>query len=140
MDQSDDRGQFLLNGSANFLTVPHITESLAGRAVFLTMLPLSQGEIASASDGLLDLSFTEQSRLLDLGSSPLGMEDYLELICRAGFQKRYGAHRGAPVSAGSAVTCLRSPPVISLALRMSATWISSPSCCVCSRRALRVST
>ena len=85
VDQSDDRGQFLLNGSANFLTVPHITESLAGRAVFLTMLPLSQGEIASASDGLLDLSFTEQSRLLDLGSSPLGMEDYLELICRGGF-------------------------------------------------------
>lgn len=85
VDASDERGQFLLNGSANFLTVPHITESLAGRAVFLTMLPLSQGEIVSAGDGLLDLSFAEQGHLLGLGTAPLVMEDYLELICRGGF-------------------------------------------------------
>ena len=84
-DASDRRGQFLLNGSANFLTVPHITESLAGRAVFLTMLPLSQGEIASTGDGLLDLSFEDQDRLLGLGASTLRMADYLELICRGGF-------------------------------------------------------
>ncbi|MXZ31192.1 MAG: AAA family ATPase [Acidimicrobiia bacterium] len=84
-DARDERGQFLLNGSANFLTVPHITESLAGRAVFLTMLPLSQGEIAATGDGLLDRSFADGSDLLDLGDSPLRMDDYLELICRGGF-------------------------------------------------------
>ena len=84
-DAGDERGQFLLNGSANFLTVPHITESLAGRAVFLTMLPLSQGEIASTSDGLLDRSFIDRDGLLDLGGSPLGVRDYVELICRGGF-------------------------------------------------------
>ena len=84
-DANDERGQFLLNGSANFLTVPHITESLAGRAVFLTMLPLSQGEIAATDDGLLDLSFAEQDDLLGLGASPLATEDYVELICRGGF-------------------------------------------------------
>ncbi|MCY4421476.1 MAG: ATP-binding protein [Acidimicrobiaceae bacterium] len=84
-DSSDRRGQFLLNGSANFLTVPHITESLAGRAVFLTMLPLSQGEINAAGDGLLDCSFTDQDRLLNVDAMPLRMADYLELICRGGF-------------------------------------------------------
>ena len=84
-DANDERGQFLLNGSANFLTVPHITESLAGRAVFLTMLPLSQGEIAATDDGLLDLSFADQDDLLGLGASPLRTEDYVELICRGGF-------------------------------------------------------
>lgn len=84
-DSSDRRGQFLLNGSANFLTVPHITESLAGRAVFLTMLPLSQGEIAGAGDGLLDCSFTDQDRLLGANVLPLRMADYIELICRGGF-------------------------------------------------------
>lgn len=84
-DASDRRGQFLLNGSANFLTVPHITESLAGRAVFLTMLPLSQGEITSTGDGLLDLSFEDRDQLLDLGASTQRMADYLELICRGGF-------------------------------------------------------
>lgn len=85
VDASDSRGQFLLNGSANFLTVPHITESLAGRAVFLTMLPLSQGEIASTGDGLLDLSFEGQDQLLDVGAATLDVTDYLELICRGGF-------------------------------------------------------
>lgn len=84
-DASDRRGQFLLNGSANFLSVPHITESLAGRAVFLTMLPLSQGEIASTGDGLLDLSFEGRDQLLDLDASTQRMADYLELICRGGF-------------------------------------------------------
>ncbi len=85
VDTSERRGQFLLNGSANFLTVPHITESLAGRAVFLTMLPLSQGEIVGSGDGLLDRSFADQRHLLDLGGSPLDMGDYLRLICRGGF-------------------------------------------------------
>jgi len=84
-DTRDERGQFLLNGSANFLTVPHITESLAGRAVFLTMLPLSQGEIAATGDGLLERSFAGSANLLDLGDSPLRADDYLELICRGGF-------------------------------------------------------
>ena len=84
-DARDERGQFLLNGSANFLTVPHITESLAGRAVFLTMLPLSQGEIAATGDGLLDRSFADTSTLLNLGDSPFQVDDYLELICRGGF-------------------------------------------------------
>ena len=84
-DTRDARGQFLLNGSANFLTVPHITESLAGRAVFLTMLPLSQGEIAATGDGLLERSFAGSANLFDLGDSPLRADDYLELICRGGF-------------------------------------------------------
>lgn len=85
VDASDRRGQFLLNGSANFLTVPHITESLAGRAVFLTMLPLSQGEIIATDDRLLDLAFTQGFDLAGIGGSSLRMEDYLELICRGGF-------------------------------------------------------
>ena len=84
-DADDERGQFLLNGSANFLTVPHITESLAGRAVFLTMLPLSQGEITATGDGLLDRAFAGAGGLVDLGGSSLDMGDYVELICRGGF-------------------------------------------------------
>ncbi len=89
-DSSDRRGQFLLNGSANFLTVPHISESLAGRAVFLTMLPLSQGEIAGAADGLLDRSFADQDRLLRMDVAPRRMTDYLDLICRGGFPEVVG--------------------------------------------------
>lgn len=34
LDADSSPGQFLLNGSADFLTVPTLSESLAGRAVF----------------------------------------------------------------------------------------------------------
>lgn len=85
VDNNDEPGQFLLNGSANFLTVPHITESLAGRAVFLTLWPLSQGEIHGEGDGLLDLAFSDQSNFRDLSGSDEDMSGYLSRICRGGF-------------------------------------------------------
>lgn len=44
----DDRtpGRFLLSGSANFALLRDITESLAGRAVYLTLYPFTRREIA----------------------------------------------------------------------------------------------
>lgn len=44
VDADPAPGAFLLTGSANFLTVPHLSESLAGRASFLDLLPLSATE------------------------------------------------------------------------------------------------
>lgn len=43
----DDRrpGRFLLTGSANILTLPKVSESLAGRMSIVRLLPLSQAEI-----------------------------------------------------------------------------------------------
>ena len=38
-------GRFLLTGSANVLTLPQISESLAGRMEVLTLWPFSQGEL-----------------------------------------------------------------------------------------------
>src|SRR5882724_5186082 len=45
VDDNPAPGQFLLNGSADFLTVPTISESLAGRAAFLELWPFTQGEL-----------------------------------------------------------------------------------------------
>ena len=50
VDENDARGRFLLTGSTNFLTVPTISESLAGRAVILRLWPFSQAELAAAGD------------------------------------------------------------------------------------------
>jgi predicted AAA+ superfamily ATPase len=44
VDQRQDRGQFILSGSAKFLTVPTLSESLAGRAGFVDLWPLSLAE------------------------------------------------------------------------------------------------
>jgi len=40
-----DKGQFILTGSQNLLLSQHISETLAGRAAMLVLLPLSLREI-----------------------------------------------------------------------------------------------
>ena len=44
----------MLTGSSNFLTVPTISESLAGRAGFVEVWPFTQGELSGKSDGFID--------------------------------------------------------------------------------------
>ncbi|MEJ5226835.1 ATP-binding protein [Thermodesulfovibrio sp.] len=45
VDKDRTPGRFLLSGSANFLLLKHITESLAGRAVYFNMSPMSRREL-----------------------------------------------------------------------------------------------
>ncbi len=85
VDDDLSRGQFLLNGSADFLTVPTISESLAGRAAFLELWPFTQGEILQQPDGFIAAAFEDPDRLLDGGPSTLGVLDYLNRACAGGF-------------------------------------------------------
>ena len=52
----DDRknGQWLLTGSQNFVLMQGVSQSLAGRAAVLTLLPLSMSELAGHADSALD--------------------------------------------------------------------------------------
>ncbi len=84
VDTDTSPGQFLLNGSADFLTVPTLSESLAGRAVFHDLWPFSQGEIEGTGDGLLAAAFADPDRLIDV-DSPLAPDEYLERICMGGY-------------------------------------------------------
>jgi hypothetical protein len=54
VDQGRRPGRFLLSGSANFSLLAGVTESLAGRAIYLTMHPFSRRE---ASGGLAATPF-----------------------------------------------------------------------------------
>lgn len=45
VDAKKDRGQFILTGSNNFLLNENISQSLAGRVVFLNLLPFSYEEL-----------------------------------------------------------------------------------------------
>jgi len=51
----DDRraGRFLLTGSANILTLPQVSESLAGCVEIVSLLPLSRAEIRGKGPGSL---------------------------------------------------------------------------------------
>ncbi|MBE3035071.1 MAG: ATP-binding protein, partial [Actinobacteria bacterium] len=48
VDRDPSPGGFLITGSANLLGLRHVTESLAGRAIYLELLPLSWSEIVGA--------------------------------------------------------------------------------------------
>ena len=55
----DDRrpGRFLLTGSANILTLPQVSESLAGRMEIVNLLPLSRAEIRGKKPTFLKKAF-----------------------------------------------------------------------------------
>lgn len=58
VDRDPSPGAFLLTGSANLLTAPRIVDSLAGRMGIVTLLPLSQSEIARhPPDNVVDRLF-----------------------------------------------------------------------------------
>jgi predicted AAA+ superfamily ATPase len=50
VDKDRKSGRFLLTGSANFLLLKDIAESLAGRAVYLTLQPFTRREITAKTD------------------------------------------------------------------------------------------
>lgn len=59
VDHDRRPGRFLLTGSANVLSLPRLSESLAGRMEVLTLWPLSQGEIEGLREGFVDGVFAE---------------------------------------------------------------------------------
>lgn len=85
VDRDPSPGQFVLTGSSNFLTVPTISESLAGRAGFVEVWPFTQGELAGVSDRLVDLLFTGTAALAGYRPSGLSRGALLERICTGGY-------------------------------------------------------
>ena len=58
VDQDRRPGRFLLTGSANLLTLPTVSDSLAGRMEVVTLLPLSQPELERTTGRFIDLAFS----------------------------------------------------------------------------------
>jgi predicted AAA+ superfamily ATPase len=85
VDRDPTPGQFVLTGSSNFLTVPGISESLAGRAGFVEVWPFTQGELAGVSDRFVDLIFTGVEALARYRPSGLGRDDLLGRVCVGGY-------------------------------------------------------
>jgi predicted AAA+ superfamily ATPase len=56
LDESDQKGRFILTGSNNFLMLENITQSLAGRIGYLELLPFSYNEIQKIPDYDLTLN------------------------------------------------------------------------------------
>lgn len=84
VDEDNTPGQFLLAGSTRFLTVPKISESLAGRAAIVELWPFSVGERLGTAVNLCDQLFNDPVALQGHQSS-WRREDYLRAIVDGGY-------------------------------------------------------
>ncbi|MEU5157444.1 ATP-binding protein [Glycomyces sp. NPDC021274] len=84
-DLDDAPGQFVLSGSTRFLTVPTLSESLAGRAVFVDLWPLSAAERTRSEVDAPALLFDRERLLHSLPASQWDRSDYFKLICEGGY-------------------------------------------------------
>ena len=85
VDQSDNRIHFVLSGSANFLMIPGIAESLAGRVAIIEVWPFSQGEITGTSDRFLTQLLEDATNLVQPKYPTLDRESYFERIILGGY-------------------------------------------------------
>lgn len=89
VDKNRQRGQYVLAGSTRFLTEPRLSESLAGRARFVDLWPLTQGEIEeySAGDRFVDSAVEGEEALGELGARTPGesRRATFERVIRGGY-------------------------------------------------------
>jgi predicted AAA+ superfamily ATPase len=85
VDADPSPGQFILSGSSRFLTVPTLSESLAGRAVFLDLWPLSMAERTGGPTDFFSRLFDTSSSGLAGHESRWTRDDYIRVICEGGF-------------------------------------------------------
>lgn len=87
VDEDRTPGRFLLTGSTRFLTVPTISESLAGRVAIVDLWPFSQGEIellGPSGDAFLPGLFG--SNAMWTGAERQATRaDYMSRVCVGGF-------------------------------------------------------
>ena len=85
VDIDNRPGQFLLTGSTRFLTVPTLSESLAGRVDLIDLWPFSQGELDQHREGFIDRVFASTAALRRLRPPHISRDAVFERVCRGGF-------------------------------------------------------
>jgi len=88
VDRKRSPGRFLLTGSANVLSLPRLSESLAGRMEILTLWPLSQGEIEGARESFLDAVFAKTMPSIHMKATERA--DLLKRVTRGGYPEIQG--------------------------------------------------
>jgi predicted AAA+ superfamily ATPase len=72
VDNDRRAGRFLLTGSANILTLPRVSESLAGRMEIVSLMPISRAEMEGKRPTFLEAAFA--GKLVQPGSAIIGGE------------------------------------------------------------------
>lgn len=88
LDSDRSRGQFLLTGSANILTLPTVADALPGRIEYLNLWPLSQGELHSHRETFIDALF--DGRFPMLSGAPIGRGAVAAMLATGGYPELQG--------------------------------------------------
>lgn len=88
VDDKNENGILLLTGSANILTMPHISDSLAGRMIIHTLWPLSQGEIRNQKENFIDLLFDNNQ--LPQPKNKLEFAELNAMLLKGGYPRSLG--------------------------------------------------
>lgn len=89
LDASRAPGQFVLSGSARFLTIPTLSESLAGRIGLLDLWTLSVAERLGGSTDFCDVTFTRPAGLIEAASG-WTRDAYIDAIVAGGYPELLG--------------------------------------------------
>ena len=85
VDRDPSPGQFVLTGSSNFLTVPTISESLAGRAAFVEVWPFTQGELGGRVDRFVDRVLAGATVFDGYRPASFDRRELFERVCIGGY-------------------------------------------------------
>ena len=83
VDRDDTPGQFLLTGSANLRRIPTVSDALPGRVDYVTLWPLTQGEIAGGAENFLGRLFAGD--IPRVVGAPVGRGEYVDMLLSGGF-------------------------------------------------------
>ncbi|MHB8196758.1 MAG: ATP-binding protein [Vulcanimicrobiaceae bacterium] len=70
VDSNPVPGRLIITGSANLLTIPKLSESLAGRMELFNLFPLSQAEIEKSPSNFVDRVFAQDAVFEPVQESP----------------------------------------------------------------------
>jgi hypothetical protein len=82
VDEDRRPGRFLLTGSSNLMTVPQVSESLAGRMEIVNLLPLAQAELHGRKPAFIEAAFAGR---LSKPGQPLTGKALVEAVLTGGY-------------------------------------------------------
>jgi hypothetical protein len=88
LDRNQARGQFLLTGSANILTLPTIADALPGRVEYVNLWPFSQGEIHGIRERFIDVLLS--GTFPTVSDAPVGRRAVAKLLTTGGYPELQG--------------------------------------------------
>lgn len=78
-------GRFLLTGSTRHDALPQAAQALTGRLHLVTLLPLSQGELAGHTERFASVLLEDPAALVSAQPSTTTRQGYVERVCAGGF-------------------------------------------------------